>query len=411
MKIGIIGVGYVGLTTAIGFASKGFNIVYVDKDKDKINKLNKGFLPFYEKGLVEAYNYASENIIFSTNFIDLKKCDFIIVAVGTPTLANSDNADLSYIKQVAKDINKLKINKKVIIAIKSTVPVGTGDIVEKIINNKNIIVISMPEFLREGCALIDFLYPDRVVIGSDVNVKKQINVLYKDFKTNILYTDRHSSELIKYASNSFLAIKIHYINEIADLCEKVNANVKDVAFGMGLDKRIGPHFLNSSIGYGGSCFPKDTKALNYLAKTKKVNLSLVDTAIKGNENRISKFAKEINKYKNVAVFGLTFKADTDDCRESPAIKLINKLKGNVSVYDPKGIEHAKKLLSNKVKFGIPYEIVKGKDVLVIATEWQEFKTYNYSKIYKLMKHKNIIDLRNLLKNQYKFNYRNVGNYK
>lgn len=410
LKIGVIGVGYVGLTTAIGLASKGFKVVCIDKDKTKIDKLNNGEIPLYETGLLEAYNYTIDNITYTTNLNVVKNCNFIIVAVGTPTAIDGYSADLKYIRQVAKDIKALNISKKIILAIKSTVPVGTCDKVEKIIDNKNVIVISMPEFLREGCALIDTLTPDRVVIGSKVNVKKEIESLFTNYKATILYTDRRSSELIKYASNSFLAIKIHYINEIADLCESVGANIKDVAYGVGLDSRIGNKFLNAGIGYGGSCFPKDTKALDYLAKSKNVKLSLVDSAIKGNEDRITKFAKQIDYYKNIAVFGLTFKANTDDCRESPSIKLINKLSGNVSVYDPKGMENAKKYLTKQVTFGTPYEIVKDKDVLVIATEWNEFKQLDYNKIYKLMKNKNIIDLRNILKNKSKFNVVNVGNY-
>ena len=410
MKIGVIGTGYVGLPTAIGFASKGFDIICIDKDETKIDELKRGNLYLFENGLEDLFNKYKENIIFSTSIDLIKDCDFVIIAVGTPTSEDGRSAYLGYLKDVAKDINKINFKKNITIAIKSTVPVGTGDVIENIINNSKVNLISMPEFLREGYALEDFLDPDRIVVGGENVDKILIKTLYKDFNTQILFTDRHSSELIKYASNSFLAIKLHYINEIANLCEKVNANIDDVAKGMGLDSRIGLKFLKAGIGYGGSCFPKDTKALDYLADEKGVKLSLVKNAIQGNEERIINFANMINKYNKIAIFGLAFKENTDDCRESPAIKLINNLNGDVSVYDPKAIDKAKKILGNKVKYGTPYEIVKGVDVLVIATEWNEFKYYDYDKIYSLMNNKLIIDLRNILDKDklHKFKYIGVG---
>ncbi|GMO62302.1 MAG: UDP-glucose/GDP-mannose dehydrogenase family protein [Rickettsiales bacterium] len=415
MKIGVIGTGYVGLPTGVGFAELGNSIICCDKMIEKVEQLNAGKITLYEEGLEELFNKnINKNIVFTTS---LEKCvkesDIIIIAVGTPPHPITKEADMKYIFAAAEEIASSLTEYK-LIAIKSTVPVGTGDQVEAIIKEKTNVsfdLISLPEFLREGFAVRDFFHPDRVICGTNnEKCKEVIRELYKPISDNILFTNRRSSELIKYASNAFLSIKIHYINEIANLCEEVGADISEVANGIGMDKRIGDKFLVAGPGYGGSCFPKDTNAIAYIARENKIDLSLVEAAIKGNNNRVKDMAQKIiKKIKNVkdptlAVLGLAFKGGTDDCRQSPAIDIIQEVihcfenfnkKINIICYDPKAMPQAKTLIGDKVKFADDmYSVAENADVLTILTEWSDFKELDLSKLK--MKQKNIVDLRNIL---------------
>lgn len=390
MKIAVIGVGYVGLPTGIGFACYGHDVICIDKDINKIKALKESVFPIYEENLGYYYEKAQDmgNITFSDNLQDILGCQIIIICVGTPE-DELGQADLSYIKAVA---NSLEINDGQLIAIKSTVPVGTNEIVKSIIQSNNkgkyFTQLSMPEFLREGFAFYDFFNPDRIVIGCDVfteEITKTIYKLYPEHLHNkILMTDVKSAEMIKYASNSFLAMKIHYINQIADLCEIVGANVFEVAKGMGLDTRIGSKFLKPSIGYGGSCFPKDTKALYYYARAHKVDLSLIGDAIFGNYNRKKIIAQKILQFVSdktdakIAVLGLSFKKGTDDCRESASIDIINQIiqyKPNLNIrcYDKLAMDNAKEILKDKVCYCENIiSAIQNVDLIVIMNDDEEF---------------------------------------
>ena len=414
MKICIIGTGYVGLVSGTCFADLG-NIVHcVDKDIEKINKLNQGLIPIFEPGLEEMVkkNYEYNRLIFTT---DLKKAiiysDIIFICVGTPKVKNSNSVNLKYVFQAVKDITKY-IKKFKIIITKSTVPVTTGDKIEKIINSKIkrklFEIVSNPEFLREGEAIRDFKFPDRIIVGS--NNKKVFKILANLYEPIInkgaIYftTSRRGAELIKYASNAFLATKISYINEIANLCEKIGINTEDISIGMGLDKRIGSRFLRSGPAYGGSCFPKDTRALVTTGEKFKVNLSIVKSAIKSNENRRLLLTKRVykimsNKLKDkiITFLGVTFKPNTDDMRKSSSLSMIPKLikKGATIRYcDPSG---KKKEFDkyNKVDFySNVAEACLKTDLIVIHTEWDEFKLLEFKKIVKKNNFK-IFDMRNL----------------
>ena len=342
----------------------------------------------------------------------VENADLVIIAVGTPPHPVTKEADMKYIHAAATELAEY-LHGYTVIATKSTVPVGTGDDVEALISKKNPFadfdVISLPEFLREGFAMHDFFNPDRIVVGA--NTEKARNVikeLYKPFegKTNMLFVKRRSSETIKYASNAFLAIKIHYINEMADFCEKTGADITEVAKGMGLDSRIGPRFLNPGPGYGGSCFPKDTMAMAYMARQNNVDMTLINAAIDGNIKRKKQMAERIlNAIKGIenpkiAVFGLAFKNGTDDCRESPAMDIIYNLlehKANITAYDPKAMGTACQLVGDKISYADDmYACIKDADVLAILTEWEEFKSLDLQKAAELMRNRNIVDCRNLL---------------
>jgi UDPglucose 6-dehydrogenase len=373
-------------------------------------------------------NLANGRIKFTTEMSSVSEADFIIIAVGTPPNPITKEADISYIYAASDEIaSYLQKDKYVVVANKSTVPVGTGDKVDEIIKNKNpsaqFDVISMPEFLREGFAVYDFFNPSRVVVGANSEIAREsVERLYSIFQTrpNIFFTERRSAELIKYASNAFLAVKIHYINEIADFCEKVNVNVYDVAKGMGLDCRIGNKFLNPGPGYGGSCFPKDTNALAFMAREKDVDLSLIEATIVGNDNRKIKMANRIfNSIKDiekplVAVWGLAFKDGTDDVRESPAIQIIQELISRgvkIVAYDPKAMESAKAILGNAIEYANnPIIATKNADVLAILTEWKIFKEIPLNSLS--MRHKLIIDLRRIIDKEVAisagFDYDGVG---
>ena len=412
MKLCMIGTGYVGLVSGTCFADIGNQVICVDKDKNKIEKLNSGVSPIYEPGLDELIkkNYLSKRLSFSTNLKkSIKSSDVIFICVGTPTKKNSINVDLSFVYKCAKEIFK-NTNKKKIIVTKSTVPVGTGDDIEKILRKKKNLftVISNPEFLREGEAIRDFRYPDRIVIGS--NDKKAFNIMRKLYaplinKGSKFFTvSRRGAELIKYASNAFLATKITFINEIANLCEKSGVKVEDISLGMGSDTRIGGRFLRAGPAYGGSCFPKDTKGLVSAANKYKVNLPVVKAVIKSNHDRINFLTQRVHKIlgskiknKKISFLGVTFKPNTDDMRDSTSLKMIPYLckKGaRVNYYDPSGEKNEFKNLKNcYFKNNINSNCNKA-DLVILLTEWDEFKSLNFKKIIKNNKFK-IYDLRNL----------------
>ena len=430
MKICFIGTGYVGLVSGVCFSDLGNNVICIDKDKDKLSRLENGIIPIFEPGLSELVkkNIDAGRLSFSNDLISsINKSDIVFIAVGTPTAKDGVSADLSQVFSVAQLISK-KIKSRKIIVTKSTVPIGTGDKIERILNkNKKrglFTIVSNPEFLREGEAIKDFKYPDRVVIGAnDKKVIKLFNELYRPIINKgaaFVACTRRAAELIKYASNAFLATKISFINEIANLCEKVHVNVDDVAVGIGLDKRIGSRFLRAGPAYGGSCFPKDTKALAKVGKNFNSPLSIVNTVINFNENRKKNIENNIykilnNKIKNklICFLGVTFKANTDDLRDSSAINLISKFikKGaKINYYEPSGNKEILDKQKNVNYFNDLYSSTKNVDLIVIHTEWDEFKNLNFSKIKNNRKKIIIYDLRNLYDNSYFNNKNNIIYY-
>ena len=415
MKIGIIGTGYVGLPTGVGLAELGNEVVCVDKAKDKIDDLKAGKLTIYEEGLDKLFqkNFNAGRLSFTTSMRKaVSGADVVLIAVGTPPHPITHEADMKYIYAAATELAEY-LTDYTVIATKSTVPVGTGDNIEQLIRTKNptarFDVISLPEFLREGFAIYDFFNPDRIVVGSNSEKATEvIKELYAPFidKTQMLFVSRRSSETIKYASNAFLAMKIHYINEIANFCEKSGADVAEVAKGMGLDKRIGNRFLNAGLGFGGSCFPKDTMAMAYMGRLVGTPIELIETTIAGNRKRKQDMAervlqsvKQIPNAK-IAVWGLAFKDGTDDCRQSPAMDVIGVLlqnKADIIAYDPKAMGTACRILGDKIAYADDmYAAVKDADVLVILTEWKEFSTADLQGMSQLMRHKKIMDFRNML---------------
>ena len=431
MKLCMIGTGYVGLVSGVCFSDLGNNVICVDKDQAKINLLKKGKIPIYEPGLEELVlkNYKNKRLSFSTDLkASVKKSDIIFICVGTPTRKGGSGADLSQVFNVAKEIGK-SINKFKIIITKSTVPVTTGDQIEKIVQKtnkkKNFSIVSNPEFLREGEAIRDFVYPDRVVVGTnDIKSNKILKTLYSPLISKgaqYLNTSRRAAELIKYASNAFLATKITFINEMANLCEKTNINIEDISIGMGLDKRIGGRFLRAGPAYGGSCFPKDTKAIISTADKFKTKLSVIKSVIKSNDNRsnlllsrVSKLLKNRIKNKKICFLGVTFKANTDDMRDSSSLIMIptlSKKGAKVSYYDPTG--HKKEFNKYKnvsFKKNIKDALNKS-DLIVIHTEWNDFKSINFKSYLKGRK-PIIFDMRNIYSptkmKQQGFKYFGVG---
>jgi len=435
MKVCIIGVGYVGLVTGICLAEIGHNVICVDNIEEKIEKLKKGISPIYEPGL-EGFiskNLKSSRLDFTTDIkYGVENSEIIFISVGTPSLSNGQ-ADLSYVETVASDVGKY-INGEKIIVNKSTVPIGSGDWVSMIVSesvaksntNKNIKfhVVSNPEFLREGSAIGDTFFPDRIVIGSSSKkaIEKMLELykplieqsfnwpsdmprlLPKGQQVPVVKADLTSAEMIKYAANSFLATKISYINEVANICEKVGADILKVAEGMGLDSRIGPRFLNAGIGWGGSCFPKDVSALAYIANEYGMTPQILNSIINVNREQRLKIVKKVQdelkivKGKTIAVLGIAFKPDTDDTREAPSISIMNSLinlGARIKAYDPI-VKERPPHLSEKVDLSKDvYEAIKDADLLIIATEWPEFKNLDYSRIKSLMAHNIIIDGRNL----------------
>jgi UDPglucose 6-dehydrogenase len=414
MKICMIGTGYVGLVSGVCFADLGNKVICVDQNVVKIANLKKGIIPIYEPGLEELVrkNYKNKSLEFSTNLNDsVKKSDIIFICVGTPTKKNGYAADLSQVYNVAKLIRSSIVRFKIIIT-KSTVPVTTGDAIESILSKtrskKLFSVVSNPEFLREGDAIRDFTFPDRIVIGTNDNKSNKIlKNLYSPLISKgakYINTSRSAAELIKYASNAFLATKITFINEIANLCEKINVNVEDISIGMGLDQRIGGRFLRAGPAFGGSCFPKDTKAITTTADKFKVDLSVIKSVIKSNNNRsslllnrVSKILKNKIKNKNICFLGVTFKANTDDMRDSSSLIMIPSLlkKGaNIIYCDPSGEKKDFKKFKN-VKFLKDVNLaIKNSDLIIIHTEWNDFKSINFKSLIK--KRKFIIyDMRNI----------------
>ena len=402
MKLCMIGTGYVGLVSGVCFADLGNEVICVDNNTNKIDLLKKGKIPIYEPGLSELVikNYKNKRLTFSTNLKkSVKESDIIFICVGTPTKKGGGSADLSQIYNVSKEISS-SINKFKIIITKSTVPVTTGDEIEKILskknNKKNFSVVSNPEFLREGEAIRDFIYPDRVVIGT--NDKRSGRILKNLYSPLIskgasyLQTSRRAAELIKYASNAFLATKITFINEIANLCEKTGINVEDISIGMGLDKRIGSRFLRAGPAYGGSCFPKDTKAIISTADKFKTNLSVIKSVIKSNENRSKILLDRVNQIlnkkirnKKITFLGVTFKANTDDMRESASLKMIpylNRKGAKIRYYDPTGTKKEFAKLKNVQFKNNIIDACEKSDLIIIHTEWNEFKLIDLKKIVK-----------------------------
>ena len=415
MKIGIIGTGYVGLPTGVGLAELGNDVVCIDREHSKIDRLKAGQLTLFEEGLAELFakNTASGRLKFTTSMKEgVESADVVLIAVGTPPHPVTKEADMKYIHAAATELAEY-LTGYTVVATKSTVPVGTGDDVETLIRKKNptadFDVVSLPEFLREGFAVHDFFHPDRIVIGA--NNERACNVikkLYQPFEGEvpILCVNRRSSETIKYASNAFLAMKIHYINEMADFCEKTGADIYEVAKGMGLDQRIGKAFLRPGPGFGGSCFPKDTNAMAYMGRQNGVNMSLIEAVIAGNEQRKMQMAERITATvkdipnAKIAVWGLAFKNGTDDCRESPAIYIVNGLIDSgaaICAYDPKAMENAQNILGDKINYAPDmYKAAEGADVLAILTEWEDFKAADLLRLKQVMRTPQIVDLRNML---------------
>ena len=431
MKLCMIGTGYVGLVSGVCFSDLGNEVICVDKDSKKVENLKNGIIPIYEPGLEELVlkNYKNNRLKFSTNLKEsVSKSDIIFICVGTPTKKNGNGADLTQIFNVAKEIRS-SISKFKIIITKSTVPVTTGDEIEKIIGQKKskklFAVVSNPEFLREGEAIRDFSYPDRVVIGTK---NKKANKILKNLYSPLISkgakyvnTSRRAAELIKYAANAFLATKITFINEIAKLCEKIDVNIEDISIGMGLDKRIGSRFLRAGPAYGGSCFPKDTKAITTTADKFNTNLSVIKSVIKSNENRSLLLLKRVFhllkgkvKNKKICFLGVTFKANTDDMRDSSSLSMIPSLvrKGaKVNYYDPTGEKDEFKKIKN-VNFSKNIKsAIKDSDLVIIHTEWNDFKTINFNKDVSNKKFI-LFDMRNIYSpvkmKDLKINYFGVG---
>jgi UDPglucose 6-dehydrogenase len=415
MKVAIIGTGYVGLVSGVCFSDFGHTVTCVDNNPDKINLLNSGGVPIYEPGLdvLVAKNVKEGRLFFSTDLATaVSDADAVFIAVGTPERKEDGAADLTYVFAAAEDVAKA-ISGFTVIVTKSTVPVGTGDKVESVIKKANpkadFDVVSNPEFLREGAAIMDFKQPDRVVVGAETErAQKLMAELYRPFNLNafpLLITNRRTSELIKYAGNAFLATKITFINEMADLCEKVGANVEKVARGIGLDTRIGPKFLSAGPGYGGSCFPKDTMAVVNTARAVGSPLKIIETVVEINAARKLSMADRIvaalggnASGKTIAILGLAFKPDTDDMRDSPAIDIVNELVkagATVRACDPEAMEEAKHMLPPITYCEDAYDCAKGADVVVIVTEWSKFKALDLSTLKELLNAPIMVDLRNV----------------
>ena len=415
MNVVMIGTGYVGLVSGAGFSEFGIDVICVDKDQDKIESLIRGEMPFFEPGLEDlvATSVKAGRLTFTTDFTAaVAGADAVFIAVGTPSRRGDGYADLSFVYGAAEEI-AAALDGYTVVVNKSTVPVGTGDEVERIISktraDAEFDVVSNPEFLREGSAINDFMRPDRVVLGTDsARARDLMAQVYRPLyliETTILFTSRRTAELIKYAANTFLATKITFINEVADLCEVVGADVQDVAKGIGLDGRIGAKFLHAGPGYGGSCFPKDTLALIRTARDAGSPLRIIETVVGINDARKESMAGRVVdacagevKGKTIAVLGLTFKPNTDDMRDAISLVILPDLLGRgaaVRAFDPEGMEEAKELLDGVAWCENPYDAAEGADALVIVTEWNEFRALDLSRIKSLMKTPVMVDLRNI----------------
>jgi UDPglucose 6-dehydrogenase len=415
MRVAIIGTGYVGLVSGACFADFGHQVTCVDTDAAKIATLNEGVMPIHEPGLPElvSANLRANRLVFSTELAGpVRHADAVFIAVGTPSRRGDGHADLSYVYAAARDI-AAELDGFTVIVTKSTVPVGTGDEVEEIIRRSrpdaDFAVVSNPEFLRQGAAILDFKHPDRIVVGSnDARASDVMAALYRPLYLNaapIIHTGRRTAELIKYAANAFLATKITFINEIADLCEKAGADVQEVARGIGLDNRIGTKFLHAGPGFGGSCLPKDARALIKIAHDHGTALRIVETVLAVNDVRQRAMARKVAaalgghlREKSIALLGLTFKPNTDDMREAPSIALVTALQdmgAKVRAYDPVGIDQARQVLTNVAYFPDPYACAEGADALVIVTEWEEFRALDFERLRAAMARPIMVDLRNV----------------
>jgi len=411
-KLCVIGTGYVGLVTGTCFADLGNQVHCLDVDETRISKLKQGIMPIYEPGLeqIVAQNVRAGRLLFTTDYADaLKDADFAFIAVGTPSGVDGE-ADLQYVRQAAEAIADM-VDWPIVVVNKSTVPVGTGDWVADIIKRRragkplDFSVVSNPEFLREGSAINDFMDPDRVVLGStDRHAASKVAQLYLTLRCPILITDLRTAEMIKYASNAFLATRISFINEIANMCEEMGADVREVAQGMGMDKRIGPAFLDAGLGWGGSCFPKDVKALAHMAVLHGTHPQLLQAVMEINRNQrrrvILKLRKALGSLddRTIGVLGISFKPNTDDIRDAPALEVIHLLQNegaHIKAYDPQAMENAAAMLKRVSLCENPYAVAEGADALVLATDWNEFKQLDFERIYTSMRQPIIIDGRNL----------------
>jgi UDPglucose 6-dehydrogenase len=432
MRIAIVGTGYVGLVTGACFADFGHEVTCVDKDAAKIDALREGRIPIFEPGLDElvATNVQHKRLLFATTLTDaVRQADAVFITVGTPARRGDGFADMSYVRQAAREIAAAMEGYTVLVT-KSTVPVGEGDQVEHIVREArpeaDFAVVSNPEFLRQGAAVADFKRPDRIVIGTDdERAKAVMSELYRPLYLNqapILFTSRRTAELTKYAANAFLATKITFINEIADLCEQVGANVQDVARGIGLDNRIGAKFLHAGPGYGGSCFPKDTLALINTARDHGSPVRVVETVVSVNDQRKRAMVRKVRaacggsvRGRTVAVLGLSFKPNTDDMREAPALSIVTALQdagARVRAYDPEGMEQARRYLDHVEYAEDPYACAAGADALVIVTEWDAFRALDLERIRDAMRQPVLVDLRNIYPPEevarHGFTYASVG---
>jgi UDPglucose 6-dehydrogenase len=415
MRITMIGTGYVGLVSGACFADFGHDVVCVDKDESKIDKVKNGIMPIYEPGLAElvATNVRANRLSFTTDLAEgVADADAVFIAVGTPSRRGDGHADLSYVYAAAREVAEAVTGPTVIVT-KSTVPIGTGDEVERLIAevapDKAIWVVSNPEFLREGAAIEDFKRPDRVVVGSESpEATRVMQEVYRPLSLNkapVMFTGRRSAEMIKYAANAFLATKITFINEIADLCESSGADVQEVARGMGLDGRIGSKFLHAGPGYGGSCFPKDTLALLKTADDHEVPLRIVEAVVKVNDARKRAMGRKViaamggeARGKTVGLLGLAFKPNTDDMRDAPSIAIVQALQdagAKVRAYDPESMEQARTVMTDVEFMASPYAVADGADALVLVTEWDAFRALDLRRIAGMLKSPVLVDLRNI----------------
>jgi UDPglucose 6-dehydrogenase len=432
MHIAMIGSGYVGLVSGACLADFGHVVTCVDNDAQKIDALQRGIMPIFEPGLAElvAKNVRDGRLFFTTEVLTpVGEADAVFIAVGTPSRRGDGHADLSYVYDAAREIAGA-VRGYTVIVTKSTVPVGTGDEVERIIRETNasadVEVVSNPEFLREGAAISDFKRPDRIVVGTESERAKEVMTeVYRPLYLNqapLLFTGRRTSELIKYAANAFLAVKITFINEIADLCEQVGANVQEVARGIGLDNRIGGKFLHAGPGYGGSCFPKDTTALVKTAQDYNTPLRIVETVVAVNDQRKRAMARKVMaacdgsvRGKTIAILGLTFKPNTDDMREAPSLAIVQALQDSgalIRAYDPEGMQQAQGMLHDVIYAKDPYDCVRGADALVIVTEWDAFRALDLGRVMAALKAPVVVDLRNIYRPEEMarrgFHYSSVG---
>ena len=411
-KICVVGTGYVGLVTGTCFADLGNEVTCLDVDKERIQKLNNGEMPIYEPGLEQLVlqNSHSGRLTFTTDFVTaLQNAEYAFIAVGTPSGTDGE-ADLQYVRSAAEAIAD-HVDWPIIVINKSTVPVGTGDWVAEVINQRRaghplqFSVVSNPEFLREGSAISDFMNPDRVVLGSlQKEAAEKVSSLYQSLRCTIMITDLRTAEMIKYASNAFLATRISFINEIANICESLGADVTEVARGMGYDKRIGPSFLDAGLGWGGSCFPKDVKALEHMAVLHGTQPQLLQAVMEINRNQRRRAVMKLRKVlgslneKTIGVLGLAFKPNTDDIRESPALEMIHLLQNegaHIKAYDPQAMDNARNALVNVDLCETPYQVAENVDALLLATHWNEFKQLDFIRLRKMMRQPIVMDGRNL----------------